>query len=105
MKIVALFMKDGTSYTVGITPSDLEAIAGDDDATVKAIDFHRDGNYYNGGFQTGRPGYSVKINNSDIRRLIPEIEVKEAHINIESDKKDSERVIPELPDKAAQTEE
>jgi hypothetical protein len=101
MKIVAIIMKDDTNYTVGVTPLDLEGMvdADDVDARVSAIDYHRKGNLYNGGFQTGRPGYSVKIADSDIRRLVPEEEVKEIQVDIESHKKkkkDGEKVIPEL---------
>lgn len=103
MKIVAIFMKDGTNYTLGLTPPDLEAVAGDNDVSIAAIDYHRAGAFYNKGFQIGRAGYSVKINNSDIRRLVPEVEVKAVHVDIESSKKDGERVIPDLP--AAQADE
>jgi hypothetical protein len=101
MKVAAIFMIDGTGYIVGNTPADLVDIAGDDiDARVTAIDFHRTGNYYNKGFQTGRPGYSVKINNTDIRRLIPEEQVKQIYVDIEKakSKKDDGAVIPDLPD-------
>lgn len=95
MKIVAIFMNDGTGYVVGSTPEDL--VDADIDTSVVAIDFHRDGTYYNKGFQTGKPGYSVKINNTDIRRLIPEEYVNQIHVDTEKSKKDDEAVIPDLP--------
>lgn len=100
MKVVAIIMKDDTDYTVGVIPADIEAAAtGIDgfDGRVSKINFHREGAYYNRGFQTGEPGYSVIIADSTIERLIPLREVKRIHVD-NPPKEKEEKVIPELSD-------
>jgi hypothetical protein len=106
MKIVAIIKKDGTSYTVGIMPADLgDLVLPEDEASfaiVEEITFCGDGkDLYNKGRQNSLPAYLVKIATSDIRRLIPESEIKEIHADIESHKKSEKKVIPELPESEA----
>jgi hypothetical protein len=103
MKIVAIIKKDGTSYTVGIMPADLEGIIVPEDEaafpTVEEITFCAKGkDLYNKGRQNSLPAYLVKIATSDIRRLVPESEIKEIHADIESHKKSEGKFIAELPE-------
>ena len=84
MIIVAISTKSGKNYTVGQNPAHL------DEVIVEKIMYHREGNLYNKGFQIGVPAYSVAMEGSKLRRLIPEHEVAEVWIDITKKKKDDE---------------
>ena len=104
MKIKAIIMKDGTSYTVGIVPADLEGLVLPEDEMlipmVEEIGFCGPGkDLYNKGRQNSVPSYKVSIVGSDVRRLVAESEVKEVQVDIESHKKKKDdKVIPDLPE-------
>lgn len=102
MKIVTIIRKDSTVFTVGIVPADLEDLVPEGDELpvprVEEITFCGPGkDLYNKGRQNSVPAYLVKTVDSDVRRLVPESEVKEVQIDIEGHKKEkSEKIIPDL---------
>ena len=67
-----------------------------DDTNIKEIIYKRQGNFYNSGFQSGVPGYVIKLNNDDDQViLVPEHAVIEVHVRKYTEKKTK---IPDLPD-------
>jgi hypothetical protein len=67
-----------------------------EDTDIKEIVYKRQGNLYNSGFQTGVPGYVVKLVDMPNRViLVPEHAVVEVYV----DKMEEEQnIIPELPE-------
>jgi hypothetical protein len=84
IKIAAINTNDGQLYDTEMENSD-----------VKEIVYKRAGNLYNSGFQTGVPGYVIKLIGDDDRIiLVPEHAVTRICIIRQKD----DNVIPDLPD-------
>ena len=67
-----------------------------DNTDIKEIVYKRQGNLYNSGYQTGVPGYVVKLNNDDSQIiLVPEHAVIEVYVRKYTEE---ENIIPDLPD-------
>jgi len=100
MKLVAVTTKSGKNFTVGMQP------VHDPTLTVEKITYHREGNIYNKGYQTGVPGYSIAMVDNPVRRLIPEHEVSEVWIDTtKEDKKKKPEETPEMEAFLAETED
>jgi len=100
MKIIELVTKStgvgfARIFTVGMHPTDGASLSHmGNSSPVESIKYFR--HAYNKGYQADYPAYVIAVEDSDIRTIIPQDEVAQIKMDIESDKK-SESKIPELP--------